>query len=314
MNITTKIGGVLCVGRLYCDFVFLGLPGMPELGHEMFARELAVAPGGGAFIVAAQLAALGRHAALGARLGTDPISRGLEAPIAALGVDLRWLQHAADAGPQVTMAIPHDGDRAFVTRRSGPAVPATLRAAIASGQFRHLHVAELATLLDMAELVELARGAGMTVSADAGWDAAALSDPRVSDHLGLVDLFLPNAEEAAILTGHDDPAAAADMLARVVELVVIKAGAGEARLRGAGMTAGLRPPSVAVHDATGAGDAFIAGFLDRWLDGEAVETCLAWAVAAGSLAIRQAGGASPSSRADIAAMATALVDTAVPAR
>lgn len=310
MNAVAEAGEVLCVGRLYCDFVFLGLPDMPELGREIFAPDLTVAPGGGAFIVAGQLVALGRQAALGARLGTDPISRGLAAPIAALGVDMRWLEHAADAGPQVTMAIPRDADRAFVTHRAGAAVPATLRAAIASGRFRHLHVAELTTLLDMGDFLAMARDAGMTISGDAGWDLAALADRRVMDRLRLLDLFLPNAEEATALTGCDDPAAAAERLARRVELVVIKAGPAEARLRGAGITASLRPPAVAVRDATGAGDAFIAGFLDRWLDGEAPGTCLAWAVAAGSLAIRQAGGATPSARRDVAASAATLLDAA----
>ncbi len=314
MNLVTPTGGVLCVGRLYADFVFLGLPGMPELGREIFARDLAVGPGGGAFIVAAQLVALGRHAALGARLGTDPISCGLEAPVAALGVDLRWLERATDAGPQVTMAVPHDGDRAFVTHRAGAAVPSTLREAITSGRFRHLHVAELTTLLDMAELVALARVGGMTVSGDAGWDSVALADPRVPEHLRLLDIFLPNAEEAAALTGHDEPAAAAEALARIVKLAVIKAGPDEARLHGSGITASLRPPDVAVRDATGAGDAFIAGFLDRWLDDEAAETCLAWGVAAGSLAIRQAGGASPASRQAVAGQAASLLDSAVSAR
>lgn len=314
MNAEAKAGGVLCVGRLYCDFVFVGLPGMPELGHEIFARDLTVAPGGGAFIVAAQLVALGRQAALGARLGTDPISRGLEAPISALGVDLRWLEHATDAGPQVTMAIPQNGDRAFVTHRAGLAVAATVRAAIGSGRFRHLHVAELTTLLDMADLVGLARNAGMTISGDAGWDVATLADPRVMDHVRLLDLFLPNAEEAAALTGCDDPTDAAERLARLVNIVAIKAGPAEACLRGAGVATNLRPPAVTVRDATGAGDAFIAGFLDRWLDGETPDICLAWAVAAGSLAIRQAGGAAPSARHDVAAAAAALLDAAAPVR
>lgn len=314
MTALMKAGGILCVGRLYCDFVFLGLPGMPELGHEIFAPALTVAPGGGAFIVAAQLAAFGRYAALGARLGTDPISRTLEAPIAALGVDSRWIEHAADAGPQVTMAIPRNGNRAFVTHRAGAAVPANLRAAIASGCFRHLHVAELTTLLDMADLVALARNAGMTISGDAGWDLAALTDPRVMDHVRMLDLFLPNAEEAAALTGCDEPEDAAERLARLVNLAVIKAGSAEARLCGAGVAAALRPPAVTAHDPTGAGDAFVAGFLDRWLEGDAPDICLAWAVAAGSLAIRQPGGATPSARHDVAIRAAALLGTVVPAR
>lgn len=312
MSAEGRADGVLCVGRLYCDFVFVGLPGMPELGHEIFAQDLTIGPGGGAFIVAAQLVALGRYSALGVRLGTDPISRELEAPISALGVDLRWLEHAADAGPQVTMAIPKNGDRAFVTHRAGAAIPATVRAAIGSGRFRHLHIAELSTLLNMADLIKIARNAGMTISGDAGWEVAALADPCVMNHVRLLDVFLPNAEEAAALTGCDEPADAAEWLARLVKLVVVKAGPAEARLCGAGMTASLRPPPVTVRDATGAGDAFVAGFLDRWLDGEAPDICLAWAVAAGNLAIRQIGGASPSARLEVAAAAATLLNAEAP--
>ena len=53
---------VLSIGRLYCDLVFRGLDALPALGEERFARDVAVVPGGGGFITAAHLAALGGRA------------------------------------------------------------------------------------------------------------------------------------------------------------------------------------------------------------------------------------------------------------
>jgi len=60
---------VLCLGRTYCDIIFTGLADMPALGRERFAEDVAIAAGGGAYITAAHLAALGRPAALLTRLG-----------------------------------------------------------------------------------------------------------------------------------------------------------------------------------------------------------------------------------------------------
>lgn len=74
---------VLCIGRIYCDLIFTGLPNLPVLGRELFADSMEIAAGGGAFIAAAHMVHVGRPAALVARLGTDLLSRGVEAQIRA---------------------------------------------------------------------------------------------------------------------------------------------------------------------------------------------------------------------------------------
>ena len=51
---------VLCLGRLWCDLLFTGLPRPPSLGSEVFAEDVSIVPGGGAFITAAVFAAHGR--------------------------------------------------------------------------------------------------------------------------------------------------------------------------------------------------------------------------------------------------------------
>ena len=76
---------ILCVGRIYCDLVFSGVPRMPSLGSEVFAENVTLHAGGGAFNTAAAFSALGRKTALCGVLPAalaDPRLRGH------VGVDL----------------------------------------------------------------------------------------------------------------------------------------------------------------------------------------------------------------------------------
>lgn len=282
---------VLCLGRTYADLIFAGLTGMPVLGQERFAPEAVTVPGGGAFITAAHLAALNRRAALVSRLGTDSISEGLAAPIAASGIDIRFIERAADAGPQITVVMVHGQERAFLTRRAGKARPESLEAALTHPDASHLHIGEAASLVEIPDLVARAKACGLTVSLDPSWDDAVI---HRRDLIGLcrgVDLFLPNAEEARALTGRDDPEAALETLASHFPLVVLKLGARGAMLSAYGTRLTMPAPLVPVVDTTGAGDAFNAGFLAAWLDREPLEACLGLAIATGSRAVGQLGGA-----------------------
>ncbi|HET8729349.1 MAG TPA: PfkB family carbohydrate kinase, partial [Alphaproteobacteria bacterium] len=288
---TVPAGLVLCIGRLYCDLVFTGLDALPSLGRERFARDAAIAPGGGAFITAAHLRGIGRPAALLSRLGTDPVSTALERPLAESGVDLSFLERATDAGPQLTVAIVKDADRAFLSRRAGHACPSTLDAALLAPGARHLHIAEYATLFEIPDLVARAKAQGLSVSLDPSWDDALIHDDSLLDRCAGVDLFLPNAEEARAITKTDDVERALDRMAGRFPLVVIKMGADGALLAAGTRRLDRSAPQVAVVDTTGAGDAFNAGFIDRWIDGGRLEDCLAEAVACGSLSVQAAGGA-----------------------
>ncbi|WP_454855712.1 carbohydrate kinase family protein [Rhizobium binxianense] len=282
---------VLSIGRIYCDLIFTGLEAMPTLGRELFADSMNIAAGGGAFIMAAYSAHAGRKTALLSRLGTDALSGGIEAELAASGVDLRFLDRAADAGPQVTVAIVNGKERAFLSRRAGPAEPATLAAALAWPEARHLHIAEFATLAEIPGLVARAKANGLTVSLDSSWDEKLIFDKDFLARCAGVDVFLPNVEEATAITGQSDPAVVLERLAAFFPVVALKAGAEGAYLASDGRQLHRHAPTVSVVDTTGAGDAFNAGLLHAWLEGRDAERCLAEGIAMGSLAVQAAGGA-----------------------
>ncbi len=273
--------GVICAGRFYTDLVFTGLPDMPQLGTETFAQGLALHAGGGAFITAAHLVALGRPAGLLATLPGAPFNGAVAAELARSGVDLGACANAASGqDPQLTVAMATQGDRAFLTRRCGratPDLPANLNA------YRHLHIGELTTLLEQPDLVTRARAAGLTVSLDCGWDNA-LARSDLADLLATIDVFLPNAAEVAALE-------AAGLRHPMAPLTVIKRGADGAEAVVGTDRIPAPTASVAVLDATGAGDAFNAGFLATWLQGQPAETCLAAGNRQGALAVSAPGGA-----------------------
>ncbi len=282
---------VLSVGRIYCDLIFTGLDRMPVLGREVFADDLTIAAGGGAFISAAHFADIGRHAALVGRLGHDPLSHAIERQLETSGIDLGFMERADDAGPQVTVASVLGSERAFLTKRAGRAEPATLEDALAWGMAGHLHIAEYATLAEMPDLVPRARAAGLTVSLDPSWDDTLIGDPGLIAACHGVDVFLPNLEEARVITGESAPEAMCARLAEHFPVVVIKAGSDGAYLAASKLCIHAPAEAVKVVDTTGAGDAFNAGFVDAWLDGGTPQRCLSAAIRAGSKAVQVAGGA-----------------------
>jgi sugar/nucleoside kinase (ribokinase family) len=209
-----------------------------------------------------------------------PFDTVVTGDLARAGVADLTVPAEAGADPQVTVAIPLGGDRAFLTRRTDAALPEG-----PLPRARHLHIGELATLAENPGLVAKARQAGMTVSLDCSWDDVTLARPDLADLVALVDVFLPNEAEAACL--------AARGTATLPRFAVVEkrgpAGA-TARLR-TGETVHAAAGTAHVVDTTGAGDAFNAGFLTGWLRGWPVERCLRLGNACGAVAVGRMGGA-----------------------
>lgn len=285
MTRAPRQGAVLCVGRVYCDVVFTGLARLPTPGTEIFADGLQLRAGGGAFTTAAYLAALGERASLATFLPAPPFDKLVAADIAAAGIENSACRPAVSAAdPQLTCALVGAGDRAFITRRSGPATPQLDQDLPERLGLAHLHLGELSTLVEAPWLADFARGAGLTLSLDCGWDES-LAAADAAAAIAAVDVFLPNSEERAWLDG-----------------LGIRPGTGPlwVEKRGAEGSALLGTPKLAVPaerlrpiDPTGAGDAFNAGFLQRWLAAAPLEECLRAGNECGGVAVQCLGGFDP---------------------
>jgi sugar/nucleoside kinase (ribokinase family) len=140
----------------------------------------------------------------------------------------------------------------------------------------HLHVSGY-TLLNtgsrQAVLTALgqAHRVGMTISVD-GASSAPLARAGAEPFLQLTNgatLLFVNQDQGKVLTGRDNPGQAARVLNAWYPHVVMKLGADGAMIYSGGRPEPVRvsaAPLEHIVDGTGAGDAFIAGFLPAWLD------------------------------------------------
>lgn len=138
-----------------------------------------------------------------------------------------------------------------------------------------------------------ARSRGIPVSLDpasAGFIRTRGVD-RLLKALDGVDVLVPNADEACLLTGRTDPSEAAAALSRRAPLTVVTLGAGGALVAESGsVTARVPAPGARAVDSTGAGDAFTGAFLAARLAGADPVTAAAEGCRAGAAAVTLIGG------------------------
>lgn len=142
-------------------------------------------------------------------------------------------------------------------------------------------------------LFERAAQRSVAVSVDPA-SAGSMQDFGVDNFLDLIagaGILFPNLDEGRALTGLTDPLQIASELAQRFDLVALTLGVDGVAVAHAGSEAVLVEPKVAeVVDPTGAGDAFSAGFLAAWTNGEDAVAAARAGVAVAAQAVTTVGG------------------------
>lgn len=145
----------------------------------------------------------------------------------------------------------------------------------------------------MRRLFARAAERGVAVSVDPA-SAGSLEDFGVERFLSLIDgaaLLFPNLDEGLALTGLDDPLEIARALAERFPLVALTLGSEGVIVAQRGSEPVHVPPqSVSLVDPTGAGDAFVGGFLAAWTQGGDAVAAAATGVAVAAQAVGIVGG------------------------
>jgi len=302
---------VLVVGDANVDLVLTG-DVRPRWGQtEQLVDGAELTLGGSAALVAHGLARLGVSVGLCAAVGRDAFGDRALDVLTAAGVDVSAVVRRASGSTGLSVILsPDDGDRAILTEL-GVLPSLTSGELPALGGVRHLHVASPYLVhglrADLAGLLTEARAGGVATSLDTN-DDPARSWAHLAELLAAVDVVLPNRDEllrwaAALGQQVTSWAEAAGVVAARGPTVVVKVGAdGGALIRAGEPPLQVPAPVVTPVDTTGAGDSFDAGWIAGRLGGLDDRSALTWAVRAGSLSTRAAGGsAAQATRAEVEA-------------
>ncbi|MDZ4767264.1 MAG: sugar kinase [Chloroflexota bacterium] len=270
-------------------------------------------PSGAPFIFAVQAARLGvRAAAIGA-IGDDWFGKCQLRQLEHDGVDTRGVHILPGYTTGVAfIAYASDGSREYVFH-ARHAAAGQLNVALLDHDdtralfdgLKCLHI--MGSALSMSDgayelglrAVQIAREAGAKISFDPNIRPqlidAARARTRFAPFVDAADVLMPTDAEALTLTGETELDFAVGRLfagkpGRIVVIHRGKAGAVVFQRTADGVRADAIPAyAVEEIDPTGAGDCFAAGFLARWLAGDAPEVAARFGCACGALAVTKMG-------------------------
>ena len=162
-------------------------------------------------------------------------------------------------------------DRSFTSYRE----EATASCCTAEDIYRHLSGAKLVSMhVGFLDVYKRLKEEGTVLIFDTGWEDD-LSIEKYEDYLRLADYYLPNQKEALKITGTNTVEAAAEKLSAYFPQAIIKLDKDGCLLRNSAGTQFI--PSmkgVTAVDSTGAGDAFMSGFMYGLFHGHPIEQCI----------------------------------------
>lgn len=276
---------VLAIGNINADISFF-VEKAPDEDSEVIASDYEVFSGGSAANFAVGVSRLGLKAGIIACVGGDGYGRQAVAELGSEGVatDLVKIESAEKTGV-VCVIVEGGGGRRMVAYRGANSF---LAGAAAEGLRKA--DAKLIQLCNVKKDVlkeALKLRGGATVSYDPGGASCEL----LPDDLLGVDILMVNELECAAITGERWDVGA-DAISKVVGKVVVKRGARGALLIEGGKRYWQEAYDSKVIDATGAGDAFDAGFVSALLKGFSPSVCMKWGAAAAALKIQRRGARS----------------------
>ena len=251
------------------------------------------------------LSRLGHRTAFIGRVGADPLGEEIERTLRGEGVDVTHLVRD-EHRPTALLLKERRGGAAVSVHyyRAGAAGSALDVADVASAAIagaRVLHVTGITSALGEAprravrHAVQVARGAGVTVSLDANFRYKLATPTQLvaqfEDIVGLADHVLLSWTDAVTCAGTEDPAlvhAYASNLGRPVTVLKGPRG-GATAYQGGVATAEVEPFPVDVVDPVGAGDGFAVGYLHRVLEHATVPSCLSTGVWVAAQAVAHLG-------------------------
>ncbi len=279
---------VIGIGRTNIDLIYSGLDHLPVQGEEIFSKGFEIHLGGGAPGESVILSKLGIPAKVITWLG-----KGIFADLARdefrIGDPYVIDLYRGNGNPLVmSSTMVYNNDRTFLSYcEEIQLTDADIRRIRAEHQKAKIvllspHFHEVYDTLDLSVPIKIF---------DTGWeDDLSLNNPRYRDLIEKADYYLPNRREALKITGSASVEEAAGILSQFFPHVVIKLDSEGCLLRDEDGTR-IIPPMRGINaiDATGAGDAFLSGFVYGLYHGYGIDDCVRFGNITGGTCVQAYG-------------------------
>lgn len=287
----------LCVGLAVADHLCRPISHLPKAGELVVADRLELATGGCAANAAVDLARLGVNAGIVARVGDDIFGEFVRREMQRQSVETTRLITTPDCQTSGTLIVNvQNEDRRFIHAFGANAE--LDGSELTNQELRNTRILYVGGYFAMPKLTpgalvrwfEQCRPAGVTTLLDVVIPGPGEYEKPLKTVLPHTDFFLPNTDEAKIMTGFSSPLDQARCFQDWgAKSVIITCGSeGTVVLTS---TDHFRAEAFRMDfvDGTGSGDAFDAGFIYGLLQGKDLRRCVELGSALGASAVRQIG-------------------------
>ena len=261
---------VLSLGIYVVDVLGRPIDQFPEKGKLALFDELEIHTGGCANNTAIALTRLGISAGAMGKVGTDAFGDLILQTLIDNGADTAGMQQDPSTSTSFSfVAVASDGERTFYhyIGANGELCEVDLNwEIIKSAKILHIAGALVMPRFDgapMANVLREAKVLGITTSLDTAYDATGKWMETLEPCLSYVDMFMPSIVEAQHLTGLSEYREITQFLRDNygIHTIVIKMGENGSYVSTPEAEHFAPAYPVNAVDATGAGDAYVAGFL-----------------------------------------------------
>lgn len=285
---------IVSLGQIVADIVVHPVDGFPRVGTTDSVDRIDIRCGGCGLNTAMVLTKLGVPTAVIGKIGCDTFGEHLLRKMVQLGLDIRGVrQERSTRTSSVIVLISSTGERSFLYAEGGNEAIRLEDVDLSLLQEAQiLHIGGIMKLpkLRAADVLKKAKEFGLVTSMDTDWDSSGKWLERIQDSLGYVDLFMPSLDEARLISGQEEPEHLAKFFFDYgVKTFILKMGDQGCYINNQQQEWVLPAYQVKVVDTTGAGDAFVGGFLAGYAQGWNLAECGRLANACGASCVTQVG-------------------------
>ncbi|PIV57410.1 carbohydrate kinase [Candidatus Desantisbacteria bacterium CG02_land_8_20_14_3_00_49_13] len=291
---------VVCCGIIVADVVARPVRKFPQRGKLELSDEMGLFVGGCATNTAIDLAKLGISTGVMGKVGKDGFGDFVISEMRRHGLNIRGVKRDPGLNTSGTMVfVLPDGERSFIHYFGANS---TFGEKDVDYNFikgaKIFNVAGFFLLPAMegkpiANVFRKVKQMGITTTFDTAWDSRGRWLKAIKHAFPYVDVFLPSLAEAKMISGESEPDRICRFfLDRGVKTVGLKMGPKGSYLKTKDIKMYVPPYKVKSIDGTGAGDAFVSGFLAGMVRNWPFEKCIKLANAVGALATTKVGATS----------------------